>query len=37
MANKATIGFYGDVELLKKLEEADANVEQEIIKLLKVL
>lgn len=28
---KASIGFYGDVELLKKLEEAGQNVEQLII------
>ena len=31
---KSTIGFQGDVELLKKLEEAGANVEQEIIKAI---
>lgn len=28
---KANIGFYGDVELLKRLEEAGQNVEQLII------
>lgn len=30
----ASIGFQGDVELLKKLEQAGANVEQEIIKAI---
>lgn len=31
---KANIGFYGDVELLKRLEEAGQNVEQLIIKAI---
>jgi hypothetical protein len=31
---RTKIGFQGDVELLKKLEEAGANVEQEIIKAI---
>jgi hypothetical protein len=34
MSNKAKIEFYGDEELLKKLEKAGANVEQEIIKAI---
>lgn len=35
MSGKATIGFYGDVEFLKKLESAGANVEDEIIKAIR--
>lgn len=31
MAGKQTVEFFGDTELIKKLEEAGANVEQEII------
>ena len=31
MSGKTNIEFFGDTELIKKLEEAGANVEQEII------
>lgn len=34
--SKSNIEFFGDVELLKKLEEAGKNVEEEIIKALRV-
>lgn len=36
MSNKANIEFYGSEDLIRKLEEAGANVEQEIIKALRV-
>lgn len=35
MANKAKIDFYGSDELLKKIEEAGGNVEEEIIKAIR--
>lgn len=35
MAGKSKIGFYGSSEILKKLEEAGANVEEEIIKAIR--
>lgn len=33
--NKASISFYGQAELLKQLESAGANVEEEIIKAIR--